>query len=254
MTATQSEGCEFELGLQGFMQHGMFDKKSIGQIRFSADWESVACQGQGHREALAPLLLEHISIIADGAYTGIAVLRTGCPASEIDAAACHRVRLLLEPHLNQPTFYHLHLHRQVHPSPPSSLNPMHISMPVTSIVPFWLHLLVEVPASLNFFFNPSEQLSSPAPQAHAVIKQYAVLLLVSNLIALIFARRPIDGTSKKVAGALAVYHLAPVARSLARIVGEEMEYGKALGGPWLHLLVHGGCLMSLTAVFLSGSW
>ncbi|KAH6679038.1 hypothetical protein B0J14DRAFT_579884 [Halenospora varia] len=122
-------------------------------------------------------------------------------------------------------------------------------MTILPALPFWLHIVIELPASLNFFFRPSEQLPTPAPQAHAVIKQYAVLLLSSNLIALIFALRPIDDMSKKVAGALAVYHLAPVFRAARRISGEKTQYGNGLGGPWLHFAVHGTCLAGLSRVF-----
>jgi hypothetical protein len=111
--------------------------------------------------------------------------------------------------------------------------------------PFWVHIIVETPASINFFFNPSEQLSSPAPQAHAIIKQYAVLLLVSSLIALIFALRPLDQTGKNVATALSIYHLAPLVRAGLRISDVDHVYGQGLGGPWLHLFVHGGCFAAL---------
>ena len=117
-------------------------------------------------------------------------------------------------------------------------------------LPFWLHFLIELPASMNFFLNPSEQLSSPAPQAHPIIKQYAVLLFVSTLIALIFALRPIDGTSRNVAGALSVYHLAPLVRAGSRIAEGSGEYGKGLGGPMLHLAVHLLCFVGL----LWGFW
>jgi hypothetical protein len=118
-------------------------------------------------------------------------------------------------------------------------------------LPFWVHVFVETPASLNFFFNPSEQLSSPAPQAHAIIKQYAVLLLASNLIALIFALRPLDQTSRNVAGAFSIYHLAPFARALSRIFAGDQLYGQGLGGPWLHLFVHGLCSVAFILMFLS---
>ncbi|KAH8789025.1 hypothetical protein F5882DRAFT_402620 [Hyaloscypha sp. PMI_1271] len=117
-------------------------------------------------------------------------------------------------------------------------------------LPFWLHFLIELPASMNFFLNPSEQLSSPAPQAHPIIKQYAVLLFVSTLIALIFALRPIDGTSRNVAGALSVYHLAPLVRAGSRIAEGSGEYGKGLGGPMLHLAVHLLCFVGLLWGFL----
>jgi len=118
-------------------------------------------------------------------------------------------------------------------------------------LPFWFHLTIELPASINFFFNPSEQLSPPAPQSHIIIRQYAVLLLVSTLIALIFALRPIDGTSRNVAGALSVYHLAPLTRAGSRIWAGSVEYGKGLGGPVVHLAVHAVCFGGLAGIFLS---
>jgi len=116
--------------------------------------------------------------------------------------------------------------------------------------PFWLHALIELPASLNFYYRPDEQLSSPAPQAHPIIRQYAVLLLVTVLIASIFALRPVDNTSRNVAVSLAVYHVAPVMRALSRIV-REANYGFAFGGPWMHLAVHGVCLVSLIRLYFS---
>jgi hypothetical protein len=123
-------------------------------------------------------------------------------------------------------------------------------MIVLPTLPFWIHFIVETPASFNFFLNPSEQLSSPAPQAHAIIAQYAVLLFSSNLIALVFANRPVDGTSKLVAAALAVYHLAPLVRAVSRVMNKEQTYGKGLGGPWVHLGVHGICIFALLTLSL----
>lgn len=142
------------------------------------------------------------------------------------------------------------LHFTSHISP--RLTSLHqLAMPrLQPTLPFWLHLLIELPASMNFFLNPSEQLSSPAPQAHPIIKQYAVLLFVSILIALIFALRSIDRTSRNVAGALSVYHLAPLMRAGSRIVEGSGEYGKGLGGPILHLAVHMLCFVGLLWVFL----
>jgi len=120
-------------------------------------------------------------------------------------------------------------------------------------LPFWIHLLIELPASVNFFLNPSEQLSSPAPQAHAIIKQYALLLFVSTLIALIFAFRPVDRTSRSVAAALSIYHLAPLVRAGSRIVEGSGDYGKGLGGPIVHLIVHLVCFGALLGTFMSNS-
>jgi hypothetical protein len=124
-------------------------------------------------------------------------------------------------------------------------------LPPTNTLPFWVHILTELPASINFFLRPSEQLSSPAPQAHAIIKQYAILLLVSSIIALIFALRPVDATSRNVGGALAIYHAAPLMRAARRIVSNHDGYGGGLGGPVLHLVVHCVCLVTLGELFWS---
>ncbi|KAL2069576.1 hypothetical protein VTL71DRAFT_14255 [Oculimacula yallundae] len=122
-------------------------------------------------------------------------------------------------------------------------------MPITNLA-FLIHALLELPASLNFFFRPNEQLLSPAPQAHALIRQYAVLLMSSNIVALIFAFRPVDETSRRVAGALAVYHAAPLVRAVGRIRASGTGYGKEFGGPWVHALLHSGALGALGWVFL----
>lgn len=139
---------------------------------------------------------------------------------------------------------------------------MTFTLPPT--LPFCLHILIELPASINFFLFPSAQVSTSASTppvsapAGALIRQYAVLLLSSNLIALIFALQPINSTSRQVAGALAVYHLAPVIRAGSRIRAGELELGqkvegsrmKGLGGPLLHFAVHSVCLLGLVGLFV----
>lgn len=52
------------------------------------------------------------------------------------------------------------------------------------------------------------------------------------------------------AGALSIYHLAPLMRAGSRIVEGSGEYGKGLGGPILHLIVHLLCFVGLLWVFL----
>jgi hypothetical protein len=106
--------------------------------------------------------------------------------------------------------------------------------------PFLIHAMLETPASLSFFLYPSSQLRTYSPQAHAVIRQYAVLLVFSILISLIFAFRPLDELSGQTAGALAVYHLAPMVRAGGRLVGRQ-----ALWQPLLFLGAHGVCLAGL---------
>lgn len=115
-------------------------------------------------------------------------------------------------------------------------------------VAFGLHILVETPAALNFFINPLEelQLAIPSPSAEALIRQYALLLLWSNAIALVFLLRPIDKVSRRVACALGFYHLAPASRAMSRLVRNEPALGTSLGGPAVHLVVHIFCLVTLT--------
>ncbi|KAI9054529.1 hypothetical protein LZ554_001685 [Drepanopeziza brunnea f. sp. 'monogermtubi'] len=147
---------------------------------------------------------------------------------------------------------------------------MPLAIPLRINLPFLIHIALETPASLNFFLRPDNQLSSPAPQAHALIRQYAALLLSSNLVAAVFACREVDGTSRWVAAALALYHLAPLLRALARISGSEGVRGqrgtvrtvrtvretggreggnagheRGLGGPWVHAFAHAGAMGAL---------
>jgi hypothetical protein len=87
--------------------------------------------------------------------------------------------------------------------------------------PFLFHAFLEIPAAFTFFLYPSRQSRSHSPQAHAVIRQYAVLLMSSVLVALIFAVRPMEEVSGQVAGALALYHLAPIWRAAGRLMAGD---------------------------------
>ncbi|RKF57412.1 hypothetical protein OnM2_074044 [Erysiphe neolycopersici] len=115
---------------------------------------------------------------------------------------------------------------------------------------FYLHLMVEVPASINFFLNPSGQFESPAPWTHSVIRQYAILLFVSCVIALIFAFRNIDRTSRNVAGALALYHIAPLFRAFSHIMRREEAEARGFGGSYLHFVLHLVCMVFLLLLFM----
>lgn len=110
--------------------------------------------------------------------------------------------------------------------------------------PFFIHALIETFAVVSFLTNPSGQIGVYTPHAHAVIRQYGVLLLSSVLVSLIFANRDPDGLSGQVAGALAVYHVAPILRAMSRLFGEE-----AVWQPLLFLAGHGLCLAGLIRVF-----
>lgn len=114
-------------------------------------------------------------------------------------------------------------------------------MPSPLNIPLLLHILIELPASLNFFFRPSATLAVEQPYAHAVIRQYALLLMTSNLIALIFLYQPPDAVSRKIAGAMALYHFGPLVRAGCRIWDGERNGEGGLGGPWVHMGLHGVC-------------
>ncbi|ETN44340.1 uncharacterized protein HMPREF1541_10520 [Cyphellophora europaea CBS 101466] len=113
--------------------------------------------------------------------------------------------------------------------------------------PFLLHILIEVPATLTFLLLPSRQLGQHTPHAHAIVRQYALSLLASVLVAATFAFRDTaegEGASDqlrgKIAGALAVYHVGPVVRAAARVArqarrGERLVLSEA----GLYLVVHG---------------
>ncbi|KAL8832041.1 MAG: hypothetical protein Q9170_005038 [Blastenia crenularia] len=107
---------------------------------------------------------------------------------------------------------------------------------------FFFHILIELPASIAFLANPSMTLSQPQPHAHAVIRQYALLLMSSNIIAYTFLFRPADGVSGAVAAALALYHVGPLVRAGYRIRsgygGRVHEKGLGGLGPRVHLIAH----------------
>lgn len=106
--------------------------------------------------------------------------------------------------------------------------------------PFLLHCIIEVPASINFLLFPSSQLRLYSPQSHAIIRQYATLLFSSVLISWIFATRDNDDLSGKAAAALALYHLAPMARASSRL-----RNGQARWQSTLFLFFHTVCFGSL---------
>ena len=118
-------------------------------------------------------------------------------------------------------------------------------------IPFLLHLIVEIPASLTFFFRPDSQLQQPQPFARSLIRQYGAALLSLNAIAAIFALRESDEVTGKVALAISIYHVAPTFRACSRILHpkEETDVSRAvLGGPILHLTAHITCAVMLSTL------
>ena len=132
-------------------------------------------------------------------------------------------------------------------------------MPYAEITawPFILHTLIELPACFAFALFPSATLSTPQPHAHALIRQYAVLLLSTNLIAgsFIFRSHKIllscDDTGYVqcwVAFSLALYHLGPLMRAGSRIWegwGRMTREKDTLAMPWVHAMSHLVCLTAL---------
>lgn len=109
-----------------------------------------------------------------------------------------------------------------------------------------LHLVIETTAAINFFARPSATLSVPQPHSHGVIRQYALLLLTTNIIAAVFLNRAAhDALSGQIAAALALYHAGPFVRAVSRI--QRGTSGDVLGGAWLHAFSHLLCLACLVA-------
>ena len=121
--------------------------------------------------------------------------------------------------------------------------------------PFVLHMILECPAVIAFGLFPSATLRSEQPEAHPVIRQYALLLFTSILIAACFASQPFDTQAgnihvqrleQQVAGALALYHIGPMMRAASKITDKEISKTRGFRMmPFLHLLSHGVCGMAL---------
>ncbi|KPM42850.1 hypothetical protein AK830_g3658 [Neonectria ditissima] len=126
-------------------------------------------------------------------------------------------------------------------------------------IPFLVHAVIETPAALTFIFRPSSHVSPLPPDAGLLLQSLGGLLLASNLIALIFINRPFDYVTRRVALALAFWHLWPCYRAVVRLgrradsqrrsKENEAATGKTLGGPAVHLAVH----LVLLAMFMSSS-
>ena len=129
--------------------------------------------------------------------------------------------------------------------------------------PFILHTLIELPACLAFALFPSATLSTTQLHAHALIRQYAVLLLSTNLIAGSFIfrshenRLSCDGTGyvqSWVAFSLAFYHVGPLTRAGFKIWEgwrRRTRDKDTLVMPWVHAMSHLVCLTALAGRSIS---
>lgn len=117
-------------------------------------------------------------------------------------------------------------------------------------IAFMLHTAVEFPAALKFMFYPSKQLGVHTPQAHAIVRQYALLLMSTVLVSLLFARRPVDELSRAVGGAFAIYHIGPFLRSWYRLRKPSVTFQQKLWSEaFLYLVVHLICGLALLSHF-----
>ena len=116
--------------------------------------------------------------------------------------------------------------------------------------PFILHIVVELPAATSFALFPSATLAIPQPHAQAVIRQYSLLLISTVIIAAIFVPQDRKGDratmqERSVASALGLYHLGPLVRAAHRSRTREGSGRLVLDQPWLHVLMHVLCCLSL---------
>ena len=116
-------------------------------------------------------------------------------------------------------------------------------------IPFLMHIIVEFPAAITLAFNPSGTLPVMQHDAHAIIRQYALLLMSSNFIASILALQDsqlpgLNPVSQGVAVSLAFYHLGPAVRAIGRIRRRD-ETQSFLANPRLHVSAHILCATAL---------
>ncbi|KAI1078796.1 hypothetical protein F5B20DRAFT_192755 [Whalleya microplaca] len=126
---------------------------------------------------------------------------------------------------------------------------------IAAKVPFAAHAIIETAAALSFIFRPEQQLPGCSDAAKLILRQYGGLLLSSNLVCVAVLVEPDFGhTSQLLAIALGTYHVWPCYRALVRIRssrGTKGQESSALGGPWLHLVVHVICLGMFVSVAAS---
>lgn len=110
---------------------------------------------------------------------------------------------------------------------------------------FLLHSLVSLPASINFLniaiHIPFETrlTHNSIHQTRPIVFSYALLLLSTAIISLVFAFTAIlpgGSTRRMLALGMMVYHVGPILRALVRL--KRGVGGKELGGPMVHLLTH----------------
>lgn len=108
--------------------------------------------------------------------------------------------------------------------------------------PFIIHPIISTFASLTFIFRPAAQLSSATSSTNLILQCYGGLILFTNLIALVVLTRPFDETPRLIALAFAFWHCWRTHRPalwLIYVIEAKGELGRTLGGPTVHLSIHG---------------
>ena len=129
--------------------------------------------------------------------------------------------------------------------------------PAQAKAPLVLHAVLETAASLSFGLQPEKQLPGANEDTRAVLRSYSGALLSTNLLCVVFVwRAGFDDTARLVAACLAVYHIFPILRAVAKIqrgIGlKKGEKARVLGGPQIHMIVHSLCFSGLVLAALLG--
>jgi uncharacterized membrane protein len=123
-----------------------------------------------------------------------------------------------------------------------------------SKLPLLFHALLETAAALSFTLQPQVQLPAASEEARLILHSYGGLLLSSAILCAGFFLRPgFDSATRLVAGSMAVYHLFPIWRAYVRLQRGRAKEGRALGGPFVHLVVHVVALVGLVLSAVYGS-
>jgi hypothetical protein len=116
-------------------------------------------------------------------------------------------------------------------------------------LPLLIHAIGESFAALSFITSPQKQLPGADEQATLILHNYGGLLLSTSLMCgLLFLEPGFDDTARLVTACLGTFHVWPLMRAWTRLrkeLGVKGEQGRVLGGPLVHLGLHGGLLISL---------
>jgi hypothetical protein len=128
-------------------------------------------------------------------------------------------------------------------------------MPSLLKAPLLFHALLETTAALSFLFYPQVQHPTAATdlETKLILRSYGGLLLsTAVLCAGFYFREGFDDPARIVSGAMAVYHVFPIARAWMKLRMTNVRGATFCGGPAVHFLVHWGALLGLTGAAVWG--